>query len=77
MRAWVYTPVEPVTITNWDKNYIDADRTEVDVESIDALLEELLKIAPERTRVVAFGEGVTTHYVLGRQGFERKLLVVL
>lgn len=76
MRAWVYTPKEGITLQNYNKNYTDADRVEVDVETIDALLEELLKIAPERTRVVAFGEGVTTHYVLGRHGFERKLRVV-
>lgn len=75
MRVWVYIPTGEPNPAQAERSYTDATRTEVDVESLDALLDELTKTAPLRTRVVTFERG-TTHYVLGNRGFEKKLRVV-
>lgn len=75
MRAWVYIPDETPGPELRERNFTDATKTEVEVETLAGLLEELTKTAPQRTRVVTF-EGGTTHYILGPRGFEKKLRVV-
>lgn len=71
MRATVYIPKEGNQPSNWT----NATSTEVDIETIDGLLDKLTAEAPEGTRVVAHHQG-TTHFKLTRRGWETVLRVV-
>jgi hypothetical protein len=71
MRCWVYIPVG----VSLNPNITNAERVEVDVESLAGLLDKLAKEAPLGTRVVELGETRHNHYVLGNRGWAHKLEV--
>ncbi len=73
MRAWVYIPTGKTTS---NPNITPSTRTEVEVETLDPLLEKLANEAPYGTRVVAFTTSGTIHFTLGQAGWQRRLTVV-
>jgi hypothetical protein len=72
LRATVFLPEGSQPLKG---NWTNATSTEVDVETIDGLLDELTKTAPQGTRVIAHHNG-TTHFLLGQHGWETVLRVV-
>lgn len=73
MRAWVYIPTgKPAS----NPKITPSQRTEVDVETLDPLLEKLANEAPYGTRVVVFTNTGTVHFTLSHEGWRRRLTVV-
>jgi hypothetical protein len=69
MRATVYIPIGVDAPNQRPKNWTDATSTDVEVETIEQLLNELTDKAPVLTRVVAHHNG-TTHFQLTRKGWK-------
>ena len=74
MRVWVYVPTGE---SSNNANVTIAEKVEVDVETLEPLLEKLANESVLATRVVAFDEAGTTHYVLTQHGWECKLRVMV
>ena len=65
MRCLVYIPTGVETN---NPRVTPSTRVEVDTDNLEALLAKLADEGPARTRVVAFTERGSTHYVLDNHG---------
>ena len=74
MRVWVYIPTGEVSNNS---NVTLADKVEVDVETLDPLLEKLANESVLGTRVVVFDDEGTTHAILDQDGWNKKLRVIV
>ena len=74
MRVWVYVPTGEVSNNS---NVTIATKVEVDVETLEPLLEKLANESSLGTRVVVFDDKGTTHAVLDQDGWNKKLRVMV